>query len=158
HFYANGQNYPADLKEAVGAAMAETERLTGRRFGDASNPLLVSVRSGARASMPGMMDTVLNLGLTDETVSALAVAADPRFGWDSYRRFIQVYGNVVLNVEHHEFESVLELEREKRGYTHDTEMTADDWQKVVGLYKDLVGDALGSPFPQAPEEQLWGAI
>src|SRR5215208_220004 len=122
HYYANNRTFPAELKEELTAALAEMGRLTGRSFGDAANPLLVSVRSGARASMPGMMDTVLNLGLNDETVTALATAADPRFAWDSYRRFIQMYGSVVLGVEHHEFEAILELEREKRGLMVDTEI------------------------------------
>ena len=157
-FYANERSYPAELKEEVAAALAATAAITGKRFGDTRNPLLVSVRSGARASMPGMMDTVLNLGLNDQTVETLAAAADPRFAWDSYRRFVQMYSDVVLGVDHHEFESILELERERRGYTEDTEMTAADWQAVVALYKKLVEDNLGEPFPQEPEQQLWGAI
>ena len=110
------------------AALGSIADLTGQVFGDRSDPLLVSVRSGARASMPGMMDTVLNLGLNDETVNALAQSADPRFAWDSYRRFIQMYGNVVLGVEHHEFESILELEREKRGAAQDTDLDAEALQ------------------------------
>jgi pyruvate,orthophosphate dikinase len=108
--------------------------------------------------MPGMMDTVLNLGLNDETVEALAKTADPRFAWDSYRRFIQMYGSVVLGVEHHEFEAILELEREKRGLSEDTAMDADAWHVVVTLYKKLIEDNLEKPFPQAPLDQLWGAI
>jgi pyruvate, orthophosphate dikinase len=158
YFYANSRNYPADLKAEVEAALAAMGKMVGKRFGDPAALLLVSVRSGARASMPGMMDTVLNLGLNDETVIALAGAADERFAWDSYRRFIQMYGGVVLGIEHHEFESILELEREKRGAAQDTDMTADDWRAVVDLYKALVADTLGKPFPQKPEEQLWGAI
>src|SRR3712207_2978498 len=126
-FYAKGRTYPPDLKAEVDAGLEFMAALTGRRFGDPKNPLLVSVRSGARASMPGMMDTVLNLGLSDATVIALAEAADPRFAYDSYRRFIQMYGNVVLGVEHHDFELILEIEREKRGAAEDTELTAADW-------------------------------
>jgi pyruvate,orthophosphate dikinase len=157
-YYANGSSYPPELESEVEAALQRVAEQCGRRFGDASDPLLVSVRSGARASMPGMMDTVLNLGLNDETVAALAKTADPRFAYDSYRRFIQMYGNVVLGVEHHEFESILELEREKRGAAEDTDMTADGWAAVIEQYKDLIEEALGTPFPQAPEDQLWGAI
>src|SRR5687768_10191474 len=157
-FYANNRFYPPELKAEVEAALDFMAALTGRRFGDPDNPLLVSVRSGARASMPGMMDTVLNLGLNDATVAALAAAADPRFAYDSYRRFIQMYGNVVLGVEHHEFESILELQRERCGAEQDTDMRSEDWQMVVELYKELVEEQLGAPFPQGPEEQLWGAI
>ena len=157
-FYANDRSYPPDLKAEVEQALGSIADLTGRVFGDASEPLLVSVRSGARASMPGMMDTVLNLGLNDETVKALAEAADPRFAWDSYRRFIQMYGNVVLGVDHHEFESILELEREKRGAAEDTHLDAEALQDIVGLYKKLIEETLEKPFPQTPHDQLWGAI
>jgi pyruvate,orthophosphate dikinase len=157
-YYANGNSYPPGLKEEVEVALAGMAELTGRSFGDPQNPLLVSVRSGARASMPGMMDTVLNLGLNDATVEALATTADPRFAYDSYRRFIHMYGSVVLGVEHHEFESILELERDRRGALQDTDMTAADWQAIVELYKELVQEQLGAPFPQAPEDQLWGAV
>ncbi|MGQ7793923.1 pyruvate, phosphate dikinase [Faunimonas sp. B44] len=158
YYYAHGRSYPEDLVAQVQAALEHVARLTGRRFGDPRNPLLVSVRSGARASMPGMMDTVLNLGLNDETVNALAKAADPRFAYDSYRRFIQMYGNVVLGVDHHEFEAILEIEREKRGVGQDTDLTAEDWKLVVERYKALVEELLERPFPQDPEDQLWGAI
>ncbi|MYZ48328.1 pyruvate, phosphate dikinase [Propylenella binzhouense] len=158
YFYANGKTYPPELKDQVKTALEHVARLTGRRFGDAANPLLVSVRSGARASMPGMMDTVLNLGLNDDTVAALAAAADARFAYDSYRRFIQMYGNVVLGIEHHEFESILEIERERRGAAQDTDLAADDWKAVVERYKELVEEVLDRPFPQDPEDQLWGAI
>ena len=158
YYYAHGRSYPEDLVAQVQAALEHVARLTGRRFGDPRNPLLVSVRSGARASMPGMMDTVLNLGLNDETVNALAEAADPRFAYDSYRRFIQMYGNVVLGVDHHEFEAILEIEREKRGVAQDTDLTAEDWKLVVERYKALVEELLDRPFPQDPEDQLWGAI
>ncbi|MBA3516819.1 MAG: pyruvate, phosphate dikinase, partial [Rhizobiales bacterium] len=157
-FYGNSQAYPPDLQSEVAAALESIAVSTRRRFGDPANPLLVSVRSGARASMPGMMDTVLNLGLNDDTVKAIAAGADSRFAYDSYRRFIQMYGNVVLGVEHHDFESILELERERRGARHDTDLTAADWEIVIGLYKEIVEEKTGQPFPQDPEDQLWGAI
>src|SRR5262245_3876488 len=159
HFYASGKSYPADLKTQVEQGLTHVESTVGARFGDAANPLLVSVRSGARVSMPGMMDTVLNLGLNDVTVEGLAKRSnDPRFAYDSYRRFIQMYGNVVLGVEHHHFEELLELHKEDRGLTLDTELTAEDWKKLVQSYKAKVVEELGKPFPQDPLEQLWAAI
>ena len=124
-----------------------------------ANPLLVSVRSGARVSMPGMMDTVLNLGLNDKTAAGLAKSTgNPRFAYDSYRRFIQMYGDVVLGVDHHHFEELLELHKEDRGLELDTELTAEDWKKLVEAFKAKVQEELGKPFPQDPLEQLWGAI
>ncbi|MCI0431638.1 MAG: pyruvate, phosphate dikinase [Rhodospirillales bacterium] len=158
-FYQNDRRYPDGLDAEVAASLARVEEITGARFGDPRSPLLVSVRSGARVSMPGMMDTVLNLGLNDETVEGLArQAKDERFAYDSYRRFIQMYGDVVLGVEHHNFEELLELHKEDRGVTLDTELTAEDWKAVVEAYKARVKEALGRPFPQDPTEQLWGAI
>jgi pyruvate, orthophosphate dikinase len=158
-FYQNDRRYPDGLEAEVQVALKRIEEAVGARFGDPKNPLLVSVRSGARVSMPGMMDTVLNLGLNDQTVEGLARnAEDERFAYDSYRRFIQMYGDVVLGVEHHNFEEILELHKEDRGVTLDTELTADDWKKVVEAYKQRVQEALGRPFPQDPNEQLWGAI
>ena len=157
-YYANGKTYPADLSSQVDAAMAEVSGLTGRKFGDDANPLLVSVRSGARASMPGMMDTVLNLGLNDKTVEALAAGADRRFAYDSYRRFIQMYSNVVLGIEHHTFEERLEQFKQDRGYVLDTDLDGDDWAELVAAYKDAVAEASGKPFPQNPHDQLRGAI
>jgi pyruvate,orthophosphate dikinase len=157
-FYANEKSYPPDLKTEVETALGTIADLTGKVFGDKSDPLLVSVRSGARTSMPGMMDTVLNLGLNDDTVEALAKAADPRFAWDSYRRFIQMYGDVVLGVEHHEFESILELERERRNAAQDTDLDAEALKSIVDQYKKLIEEALEKPFPQDPHDQLWGAI
>jgi pyruvate,orthophosphate dikinase len=158
-FYGHGRSYPEELKQEVQQALKRVEEVVGARFGDAKLPLLVSVRSGARVSMPGMMDTVLNLGLNDRTVEGLArQAEDDRFAYDSYRRFIQMYGDVVLGVEHHNFEEILELHKEDRGVTLDTELTADDWKAVVKAYKARVQEELGRPFPQDPEEQLWGAI
>ncbi|MBL8578931.1 MAG: pyruvate, phosphate dikinase [Mesorhizobium sp.] len=158
-YYAASRSYPDTLAGQVGEALAHLERLTGRRLGDASRLLLVSVRSGARASMPGMMDTVLNLGLNDATVEALATeSGDARFAYDSYRRFIQMYSDVVLGVDHEVFEEILEDEKANRGAELDTELSADDWKAVIGLYKARVEEEAGAPFPQEPEQQLWGAI
>ena len=159
HYYANGKAYPADLDAQVVAALAEVEKATGKAFGDAGNPLLVSVRSGARASMPGMMDTVLNLGLNDETVEGLAkLAGDRRFAFDSYRRFIQMYSNVVLGLDHHMFEEILDDKKDALSVYVDTALSAEDWQEVVGEYKAAVERELGEAFPQDPAQQLWGAI
>jgi pyruvate,orthophosphate dikinase len=159
YYYDHGRAYPQELKAQVENALAYVGRLTGRTFGDAENPLLVSVRSGARASMPGMMDTVLNLGLNDVTVEALAKGAgDERFAYDSYRRFITMYSNVVLDIEHHHFEEILDEYKDRKGYTLDTDMTAQDWKAILPRYKALVEKELGKPFPQEPQEQLWGAI
>lgn len=159
YFYAHGKAYPPELAGAVEAALGYVGELTGRRFGDPAAPLLVSVRSGARASMPGMMDTVLNLGLNDATVDALAVGAgDRRFAYDSYRRFIQMYSSVVLGMAHHDFEEILEHYKETKGIFLDTELQAEDWQKVIAEYKARVESATDKPFPQDPKEQLWGAI
>jgi pyruvate,orthophosphate dikinase len=158
YYYAHARQLPRDLKPQVEAALEKVGRITGRKFGDSKNPLLVSVRSGARASMPGMMDTVLNLGLNDVTVEALAASADARFAYDSYRRFIQMYSNVVLDIDHHHFEEILENYKNERGYSLDTELSADDWKKIVGRYKALVESEQDAPFPQDPHAQLWGAI
>ena len=159
YYYDHGRSYPQELKAQVEKALEFVGRLTGRTFGDAQNPLLVSVRSGARASMPGMMDTVLNLGLNDVTVEALAKGAgDERFAYDSYRRFITMYSNVVLDIGHHHFEEVLDEFKDRRGYTLDTDLSADDWKSLIPRYKALVEKELGKPFPQDPQEQLWGAI
>ncbi|HTC08970.1 MAG TPA: pyruvate, phosphate dikinase [Acetobacteraceae bacterium] len=158
-YYKNNNSYPSELKAQVKAALARVEQAVGLRFGDATKPLLVSVRSGARVSMPGMMDTVLNLGLNDATVEGLTAAAnDPRFAWDSYRRFIQMYGSVVLGVDHHKFEEIIEQTKLDTGAIEDTQLSADDWKNVVAGYRDMVADETGKPFPQDPEEQLWGAI
>jgi pyruvate,orthophosphate dikinase len=158
-FYANNKRYPADLRSQVDAALIEVGRIAGKGFGDGSNPLLVSVRSGARASMPGMMDTVLNLGLNDETVEALArKSGDPRFAYDSYRRFITMYSDVVLGLGHHHFEEILDDHKDKNGYTLDTDLSAEDWIALVQRYKERLEEEHGAPFPQDPHEQLWGAI
>jgi pyruvate,orthophosphate dikinase len=158
-YYDNNQAYPADLADQVTKALGLVEAAVGLTFGDATRPLLVSVRSGARVSMPGMMDTVLNLGLNDTTVQGLAAASgDDRFAWDSYRRFIQMYGSVVLNVDHHRFEEIIESAKIDAGVVEDTALTAQDWQRVVEGYKDMVAREIGRPFPMDPHEQLWGAI
>ena len=159
HYYSNEKQYPTELKDQVLTGLATVEKLTGKTFGDPANPLLVSVRSGARASMPGMMDTVLNLGLNDETVAGLAkLSGDRRFAFDSYRRFIQMYSNVVLDLDHHMFEEILDEHKERLDVTVDTGLSADDWERVVSDYKDAVQRELGKPFPQDPHLQLWGAI
>src|SRR6266704_408137 len=159
HYYENGNAYPKNLQEQVRAALAQVGRITGKTFGDGDNPLLVSVRSGARASMPRMMDTVLNLGLNDATVEALAKnSGDTRFAYDSYRRFITMYSDVVLGLGHYHFEEILDDHKDRNGYTLDTDLTADDWVDLVGRYKERLEEEHGAPFPQDPHEQLWGAI
>ncbi|SHI40165.1 pyruvate phosphate dikinase [Roseomonas rosea] len=159
YFTEKGGTYPEDLDGQVKAALARVEEAVGARFGDAANPLLVSVRSGARVSMPGMMDTVLNLGLNDETVKGLEKASgDARFAWDSYRRFIQMYGSVVLGVDHHRFEEIIEEAKLDRGVHEDTHLTPEDWQRVAAQYKDMVREVTGADFPMDPWAQLWGAI
>ncbi|WP_297801468.1 pyruvate, phosphate dikinase [uncultured Brevundimonas sp.] len=159
YYYANGESYPADLEAQVKEALAKVEGVVGKTFGSIENPLLVSVRSGARASMPGMMDTVLNLGLNDQTVEGLAkLSGDRRFAYDSYRRFITMYSNVVLGLGHDLFEEVLDDHKERLHVSVDTELTAENWEKVVADYKALVERELGKPFPQDPKDQLWGAV
>ncbi|HEY3696350.1 pyruvate, phosphate dikinase [Phenylobacterium sp.] len=159
YYYGHDSSYPDDLQAQVAAAMATVEQQTGKRFGDPANPLLVSVRSGARASMPGMMDTVLNLGLNDATVEGLAkLSGDRRFAFDSYRRFIQMYSNVVLDLDHHMFEELLDEHKDRLDVTIDTALTAEDWEAVVADYKAAVARELGQPFPQDPQAQLWGAV
>jgi len=159
HYYDHHQTYPSDLKTQVAEALHRVEKSVGLTFGDKHKPLLVSVRSGARVSMPGMMDTVLNLGLNDATVEGLADASgDARFAWDSYRRFIQMYGSVVLGVDHHRFEEIIEHVKMDAGVVEDTALTASDWHRVVDGYKEMVRSETGKPFPMDPEAQLWGAI
>jgi pyruvate,orthophosphate dikinase len=158
-YYANDKRYPKELRSQVEKALAQVGRITGKTFGDRANPLLVSVRSGARASMPGMLDTVLNLGLNDETVEALAdKSGDRRFAYDSYRRFITMYSDVVLGVGHEHFEELLDILKEKQGHHLDTDLSADDWAELVVQYKKRLQQQRGEPFPQDPHEQLWGAI
>jgi pyruvate,orthophosphate dikinase len=159
YFYRHGKTYPEEFRGQVEAALQQVGKIAGRRFGDRDDPLLVSVRSGARASMPGMMDTVLNLGLNDQTVEALtASSGDRRFAYDSYRRFITMYSNVVLGLDHHLFEEILDEHKDLHGYMLDTELDADDWAALIERYKACVEDERGAPFPQDPHDQLWGAI
>jgi len=159
YYYENKEVYPDDLRKQVMDSLAKIESIMDAKFGDAENPLLVSVRSGARTSMPGMMDTVLNLGLNDTTVQGLiARSGDPRFAYDSYRRFVTMYSDVVLGVDHFHFEEILEAHKEDKGYTLDTEVPAEDWKALVGVYKAKVKEILGTDFPEDPVDQLWGAI
>lgn len=158
-YYAHSKTMPETLASQVDEALKKIEQVLGAKFGDAANPLLVSVRSGARASMPGMMDTVLNLGLNDITVNGLAAKSNnDRFAYDSYRRFIQMYSDVVLDVDHYHFEEILDMKKRERGAKQDTELTADDLQDLVVKFKAKVQEELGKPFPQDVKEQLWGAI
>ena len=158
YYYANGKTFPADLAEQVKEGVAFCESIGGKKFADPNDPLLFSVRSGARISMPGMMDTVLNLGLTDETVKGLAKASgDERFAYDSYRRFIQMYSDVVMGVKHENFEHALTALKDKKGYKSDTDMTVDDLKELIAEYKKI-GEKFGKPVPQDPNEQLWGGI
>ena len=159
YYYGHDNNYPPELKTEVEAALQHVGKLAGKTFGDPDNPLLVSVRSGARASMPGMMDTVLNLGLNDQTVAALAKkSGDARFAYDSYRRFITMYSDVVLGIDAHHFEEILDEHKDSKGYMLDTDLEADDWKELVDHYKDRVKEERGEDFPQDPHAQLWGAI
>jgi pyruvate, orthophosphate dikinase len=158
-YNAAGKTFDDEIRAGVADGVAHIEKATGRVFGDPANPLLVSVRSGARVSMPGMMDTVLNLGLNDDTVAGLAAGSgDPRFAWDSYRRFVQMYSDVVLGLDHHRFEDALEIVKEDNGFYADVELSAEHWQALVAQYKAIVLEELGRPFPQDVHEQLWGAI
>jgi pyruvate,orthophosphate dikinase len=159
YYYGHGKSYPTDLKDQVTRALAQVEAEVDRVFGDVNSPLLVSVRSGARASMPGMMDTILNLGLNDATVEGLARQSNnPRFAYDSYRRFIQMYSDVVLGVDHYNFEHLLDMAKEDCGVSLDTQLTADNLKALVAKYKEKVEEETGKPFPQDVHEQLWGAI
>tara|TARA_R110002072_G_scaffold81148_5_gene185839 strand:+ start:576 stop:3239 length:2664 start_codon:yes stop_codon:yes gene_type:complete len=158
-YLAGGSDFPPALRDQVAEALRHVERTVGKMLGDVEDPLLVSVRSGAAVSMPGMMDTVLNLGLNDETVEGLArTSGDARFAWDSYRRFVQMYSDVVLGVDHGLFEEALEIAKENAGFYSDTELEADHWRSLVGEYKAIVERELGEPFPQDAHAQLWGAI
>jgi pyruvate, orthophosphate dikinase len=158
-YYKIGQNYPEGLKAEVAANLLAVEELMGKKFGDPKNPLLVSVRSGARASMPGMMDTILNLGLNDTTVQGIiAQSGDERFAYDAYRRFVQMYSDVVMGMHKDELEHLLERKKEARGVHLDTDLTAGDWKELVASFKAKIQETLGVPFPEEPEAQLWGAI
>ncbi|MDR1665273.1 MAG: pyruvate, phosphate dikinase, partial [Clostridiales bacterium] len=158
-FYnSSGKVLSDDIKRQVDDCMAQLEKITGKKFGDNKNPLLVSVRSGARASMPGMMDTVLNLGINDVAVEAIAAAANPRFAYDSYRRFIMMFADVVIGVDKHKFERTLDEYKEKRGYKGDLELTVDDLKAIVEIFKQIYRDDQGKDFPSDAKEQLYGAI
>ena len=158
-YYKNNQAYPSGLKEEVAANLKEVEELMGKKFGDPLNPLLVSVRSGARASMPGMMDTILNLGLNDVTVQGIiAQSGDERFAYDAYRRFVQMYSDVVMGMDKHELEHLLERKKDQKGVHLDTDLTAEDWKELVAQFKATIREALDQDFPEDPQEQLWGAI
>ncbi len=158
-FYKNDSNYPASLAAEVAAHLSQVEALMGRKFGDPANPLLVSVRSGARASMPGMMDTVLNLGLNDVTVQGIiAQSGDERFAYDAYRRFVQMYSDVVMGMDKHSLDHLLDQKKEERGVHLDTDLTASDWKDLVAAFKAKIKEELGTPFPEDPQDQLWGAI
>jgi pyruvate,orthophosphate dikinase len=158
-FYKNGNNYPASLAAEVAQHLAQVEALMDRKFGDPQNPLLVSVRSGARASMPGMMDTVLNLGLNDTTVQGIiAQSGDERFAYDAYRRFVQMYSDVVMGMDKHSLEHLLEHKKEERGVHLDTDLSAADWKDLVAAFKEKIKEELGTEFPEDPMDQLWGAI
>ena len=159
YYYANGQTYPSDLEQQVSAAVDKIGKLTDSKLGDPARPLLVSIRSGARVSMPGMMDTVLNLGLNPETAEGIVkLTNNPRFAYDSYRRFIQMYSNVVLGLEHADFEEILEQAKEAKGVELDTDLETEDLKKIAAAYKELVKKKLGKPFPDDVKEQLWGAV
>ena len=159
YYYRNNKNYPTDLEEQLITALDNIEKITKMKFGSSNLPLLLSVRSGARASMPGMMDTVLNLGLNDKTVIGLSnESGDKRFAYDSYRRFIQMYGDVVLGIDSADFEEIIEQEKLSNGVVLDTEVSAEIWENITILFKDLVKKVTGDDFPQDPIEQLWGAI
>jgi pyruvate,orthophosphate dikinase len=158
-YYNNRNKWPEGLAEQVRENLAKVEAAMGSKFNDPHNPLLFGIRSGARVSMPGMMDTVLNLGLNDVTAKGLVEAtSNPRFVYDSYRRFVQMYSDVVLGVEHADFEALIEAQKAKKGVKLDTELTADDWKLLVGQFKALVAEKTGKPFPEDPWEQLKGAI
>ncbi|MDD2501726.1 MAG: pyruvate, phosphate dikinase [Geobacter sp.] len=159
YYYANGETYPAVLNAEVEANLKQVEAIMGRTFGDAANPLLVSVRSGARASMPGMMDTILNLGLNDTTVQGIiAQSGDERFAYDAYRRFVQMYSDVVMGMDKHTLEHLLEMKKSEKGAHLDTDLTAADWKDLVAQFKAKIKLELGQEFPEDPKQQLWGAI
>jgi len=158
-FYDNDLHYPPELSDQIDIAIASIEEKVGAKFGDNQAPLLVSVRSGARVSMPGMMDTVLNLGLNDETAQGLAKwSGDERFAYDSYRRFIQMYADVVMGVEHHDFEDILDDFKDSKGHQSDADMSAEDWKEIIVRYKKCVEENHDDPFPQNVKDQLWGAV
>jgi pyruvate,orthophosphate dikinase len=158
-YYENKKKYPEGLEKDVAANLKRLEKLMGRKLGDPKDPLLVSVRSGAPVSMPGMMDTILNLGINDRAVEGLAKrTGNLRFAWDAYRRFIQMYGDVVMEVPHENFEAAIKQIKEEKGARLDTDLDADDLRRLVEEYKEIVREGTGKDFPQDPHDQLWGAI
>ena len=158
-YYENNEQWPAGLEDEIKENIRKVEEAMGAKFGDAENPLLLSVRSGARVSMPGMMDTVLNLGLNDETVQGLIKkSGNEWFAYDSYRRFIQMYGNVVYGIDHDKFEAILDARKEEKGYKLDTDMAAEDWKDMVVQFKQLFKEEMKMEFPSDPWEQLKGSI
>ena len=158
-YYENNQKYPKDLKKQVEAAMAKVEKIMGKKFGDPKDPLLMSIRSGARASMPGMMETILNLGLNDATVAALErETKNPHFAWDSYRRFVQMYGAVVHDIPKERFEAILDERKRSHGAARDIDLPAEALREIVAEFKRLVRDHTGREFPDDPIDQMWGAI
>jgi pyruvate,orthophosphate dikinase len=158
-FYKNNNQYPESLRAEVEENLEKLEKIMGKKLGDPKDPLLVSVRSGAAISMPGMMDTVLNLGTNEDVVEGLEkMSGNKRFAWDSYRRFIQMFGDVVMGVEHEEFEKVLDSQKNKKGVKLDTELTTEDLMEIVEGYKKLYKEKTGEDFPTNPREQLWKAI
>jgi len=158
-YYANKKKYPVGLKEQVKKGLAKLEKVMGAKFGDPKNPLLLSIRSGARVSMPGMMDTVLNLGLNDQTIHGLIEkSGDERFAYDSYRRFIMMYSDVVLRVDREKMEEQISERKRQKGVQQDIELTAEDWRDLVVQFKEIVRQETGKPFPEDPQKQLWGAI
>src|SRR5450830_868588 len=159
NFYSANSTYPEGVEEQVAAALAALEADTGKKFGDAADPLLLSVRSGARASMPGMMDTILNLGLNDNTILGIIVqSGDERFAYDAYRRFVQMYSDVVMGMDKHSLEHLLEQKKVERGVHLDTELSAGDWKDLVAAFKAKIKEELGTAFPEDPQDQIWGAI
>jgi pyruvate,orthophosphate dikinase len=159
YFYQNSKAYPADLRNQIKKSLEHLEKISNLKFGSGENPLLLSVRSGARVSMPGMMDTILNIGLNNHTVQGLSkTSQNPRFAWDCYRRLIQMYGDVVLGVGHDLFEDIIDRQKRKNGWAEDTDVTAEGWQAIVAQFLGVVEKETGKPFPQDPMDQLWGAI
>src|SRR5208283_3284106 len=159
HFYKNGKKYPGELKKQVADSVARLEKVTKKKLGDPKNPLLVSVRSGSARSMPGMMETILNLGLNDKSVEGLAaVTKNERFAYDAYRRFVQMYSTVVMNMSKEDLEHRLRALKTKLGVKEDTAVPASGWKELVGEYKAYYKEQAGKPFPEDPMDQLWGAI
>ncbi|MEJ2354841.1 MAG: PEP/pyruvate-binding domain-containing protein, partial [candidate division WOR-3 bacterium] len=157
-YYEKHKEYPEGLEDSINKNLKKLEDTMGQKFGSKENPLLVSVRSGAAISMPGMMDTILNLGLNEGIVENLRNELNPRFVYDSYRRLIQMYGDVVMGVEHEDFENIIQETKDKKGVGNDADLTADDWKEISGRFKSLIKDKTGKEFPEDPKDQLLGAV